>query len=188
MQVRELAGKKLEGLATGMGELRLEGVQLPASALVGEQGRGWSYLEEAALYAIPIMCSFQVGGMQALTEMAIEYSQTRVVFGQPIGRFQRVQDRIIDAVNFRDAARWINYETIWKLETGQPAEAGVHMAKAVASEGYYTASDLTAAVFGGLGIEPGTGVNKHIKMSRRLYSFLGDPLYHRSRMVDALDV
>jgi alkylation response protein AidB-like acyl-CoA dehydrogenase len=126
--------------------------------------------------------------MDALVEMAIEYSQSRVVFGQPIGRFQRVQDRIIDAANFHDAARWVNYEAIWKAEQGRDSDAAIHMAKAVASEGYYEASDLTAAVFGGLGVEPGTGVNKHIKMARRLYGHLGDPTYHRHRMVDALAI
>ncbi len=188
VRVRELAGRPLEGLISGVSEVTLDAVRLPASAVLGETGEGWRYLERAAIQAIPVLCSYEVGGMEALTEMAIEYSQSRVVFGQPIGRFQRVQDRIIDAVNHRDAARWINYETIWKLETGRPAEASVHMAKAVASEGYYEASDLTAAVFGGLGVEPGTGVNKHIKMSRRLYSYLGDPVYHRGRLVDALDV
>ncbi len=188
VRVRDLEGRPLEGLLPGLGEVTMENVQVPASAVLGQVGEGWHYVERAAIQAIPVLCSYQVGGMEALTELAIEYSRSRVVFGQPIGRFQRVQDRIIDAVNCRDAARWINYETIWLLEAGRPAEANVHMAKAVASEGYYVASDLTAAVFGGIGVEPGTGVNKHIKMSRRLYSLLGDPIYHRGRMVDALEV
>jgi alkylation response protein AidB-like acyl-CoA dehydrogenase len=188
VRVRDLVGKPLEGLVSGLGEVTLENVRVPASAVLGQAGQGWRYLEQASIEAIPVLCSYKVGGMEALTEMGIEYSQSRVVFAQPIGRFQRVQDRIIDAVNHRDSARWINYETIWMLETGRSAEANVHMAKAVASEGYYEASDLTAAVFGGIGIEPGTGVNKHIKMARRLYSYLGDPVYHRSKMVDALAV
>jgi alkylation response protein AidB-like acyl-CoA dehydrogenase len=42
--------------------------------------------------------------------MAIEYSRTRIQFGQPIGRFQRVQDMIIEMVNHADAARWTTYK------------------------------------------------------------------------------
>ena len=49
--------------------------------------------------------------------MSVEYSRTRVQFGQPIGRFQRVQDHIIGIVNHLDAARWTTYEALWKLDT-----------------------------------------------------------------------
>ena len=188
VEARDLTGRPIEGLISGLGELKLERVQIPASAVLGTVGAGWSYLEQASYQSIPVLNSYKIGAMEALTEMSIDYSRTRVVFGQAIGRFQRVQDRILDAVNHRDAARWTNYEAIWKLEQGREALSSVHMAKAVASEGYYISSELTAAVFGGIGVEPGTGVNKHIKMSRRLYSHLGDPTYHRNKMVDALDI
>lgn len=174
-----------EGTITGFAEVALDGVEVQRTALLGEPGHGWAALEGAMQRALPVLGAFQVGGMQMVTEAAVEYSQTRIVFAQPIGRFQRVQDRIIDAVSYRDAARWGTYEAIWKLETGRPAASSIHLAKALASEGYYEASNLCAEVFAGIGVEAGTGLNAHIRMSRGLYSYLGDPRYHRRQMVDA---
>jgi len=163
-------------------------VQVPESAVLGAPGQGWNVLENSQLKALPMLTAYMVGGLETVAEYAITYSQTRIVFAQPIGRFQRVQDRIIEAVNHRDASRWTTWEAIWKLETGREAKSAVHLAKAVASEGYYDGTNLSTEVHAGIGIEPGTGLNIHIKMSRGLYSYLGDPRYHRRRMVDALNL
>jgi alkylation response protein AidB-like acyl-CoA dehydrogenase len=175
-----------EGTQTGFGEVTLENVTVPESAIVGGEGNGWHTLEAALQEALPVLNAYCVGGLETVCEYALSYSQTRIVFAQPIGRFQRVQDRIIEAVNHRDAARWTTWEAIWKLETGRPAAGSIHLAKAVSSDGYYDATNLSTEVHAGIGIEDGTGLNVHIKMSRGLYSYLGDPRYHRRRMVDAL--
>ena len=43
------------------------------------------------------LSAYQVGGCQAVYEVSVDYSRTRIQFGTPIGRFQRVQDQIINA-------------------------------------------------------------------------------------------
>ncbi len=48
--------------------------------------------------------------------MGRDYSQARIAFGSPIGTFQRVQDRVIDALNEADASKWTTYEAIWQLD------------------------------------------------------------------------
>ena len=83
--------------------------------------------------------------------MTCEYTRTRVVFGQPIGRFQRVQDHCVDISINLDMARWATYETIWRIECGMPARGAVHEAKAVASDGYYTWHELRAHGLGRTG-------------------------------------
>ena len=78
---------------------------------------GWLALEQAPwLTSIPLLCAFQVGGSQQVYEMSVDYSRTRIQFGTPIGRFQRVQDHIINLVNELDAARWTTYEA--SMEAG----------------------------------------------------------------------
>lgn len=176
----------VEGTQTGFGEITLTNVKVDEGAVIGGEGNGWAVLEAALQQALPVLNAYHVGGLETVCEYAISYSQTRIVFAQPIGRFQRVQDRIIEAVNHRDAARWTTWEAIWKLETDRPAASSIHLSKAVSSEGYYDATNLSTEVHAGIGIEDGTGLNVHIKMSRGLYSYLGDPRYHRRRMVDSL--
>ena len=63
----------------------------------------------------------------------MEYTRTRVILGQPIGCFPRVQDHWVDLSMHLDAARRGIYETLWKLDSGMPATAGVHEPKTVAS-------------------------------------------------------
>ena len=121
-------------------------------------------------------------------EMSVAYSQTRVQFGVPIGRFQRVQDHIIDIVDRLDAARWTTYEALWKLDSARPADGATHLAKVVASEGYYQACNHAHEVHAGVGVMTEYGLTLHTKMSRTLYPFLGDPGHHKRRLAEALQL
>jgi alkylation response protein AidB-like acyl-CoA dehydrogenase len=144
-------------------------------------------LERALLRALPILCSYMVGGCQAVYEMSVSHSQTRVQFGVPVGKFQRVQDHIIRLVNHLDGARWTTGEALWKLDTGRPAAASVHMAKAVASEAYVEACNAAHEVHAGIGSANEYGLVAHTQMSRTLFHYLGDPRWHKRRMADALE-
>ena len=125
---------------------------MPDTALLGgAPGQGWAALDRAMSRALPILCSYMVGGCQAVYDMSVSHSRTRVQFGVPVGRFQRVQDHIVRLVNHLDAARWTTGEALWKLDTGRPAEASVHLAKAVASERYLEACNAAHEVHAGIG-------------------------------------
>ena len=183
-----LSTRLVPGFLGWVGEVTFDGVEVPHAAVLGEVGGGWEPLQRATQKAVPILCAYQVGGAQAVLDVSIEYSRTRMQFGTPIGRFQRVQDHIIDMVNHLDAARWATYEALWKLDTGRPAETSVHLAKALASEGYYQACNGAHEVHAGAGVVREYGLNLHTKMSRTLYHYLGDPRYHRRRLADTLDL
>lgn len=183
-------GVRIRALPGWMGqvdEVRFENVHVPVTAVLGAQPhQGWDVLETAMLQAIPILCAYKVGACQTVVDMAVAYSRTRVQFGQPIGRFQRVQDHIIGMVNQLDAARWTTYEALWKLDTGRPARASVHLAKAVTSEAYLKVCDGAHEVHAGVGVIREYGLTLHTQRSRTLYHFLGDARSHRRRMADAL--
>ncbi|HXH12575.1 MAG TPA: acyl-CoA dehydrogenase family protein [Alphaproteobacteria bacterium] len=178
--------RTLPGWMGQVDEVRFDNVQVPAEAVLGTEGRGWEVLEAAALQAIPVLCAYQVGSCQAVVDMAVAYSRTRIQFGQPIGRFQRVQDHIIGMVNHLDAARWTTYEALWKLDTGRPAASSVHLAKAVTSEAHLKVCDGGHEVHAGVGVIREYGLTLHTQRSRTLYHLLGDARYHRRRMADAL--
>ena len=118
--------------------------------------------------------------------MSVDYSRTRIQFGTPIGRFQRVQDQIINLVNHLDAARWTTYEALWKLDVGRDAASSISLAKAVASEGYYEACNYAHEVHAGVGSMTEYGLTLHTAASRTLYHFLGDPKQHRRELAAAL--
>jgi alkylation response protein AidB-like acyl-CoA dehydrogenase len=179
--------RNLPGFISWQAEVRFDNVLVPPEALLGgRENTGWATLERAMEKALPVLCAYAVGGCQAVYEMSVAYSQTRMQFGVPIGRFQRVQDHIIRLVNHLDAARWTTYEALWKLDAGQPAAASVHLAKAVASESYLEACNAAHEVHAGVGSAHEYGLVQHTKMSRTLFHYLGDPKWHKRRMADAL--
>jgi len=179
--------RHLPGFAWNLSEISLENVVADFShTLGGEFAGAWDALERAEAKTIPILCAYQVGGSQAIYEISVDYSRTRHQFGTPIGRFQRVQDQIINLLNCLDAARWTAYEALWKLDIGRDASDSVHLAKAVGSEGYYEACNYAHEVHAGVGSMTEYGLTLHTTASRTLYHYLGDPKFHRRRLADAL--
>jgi alkylation response protein AidB-like acyl-CoA dehydrogenase len=179
--------RRLPGFLNSQDEVTFEGVEVPAHDLLASRaGQGWGALERALVRAWPVLCSFMVGGCQAVFEMSVAHSQQRVQFGVPIGKFQRVQDHVIRLVNHLDSARWTTAEALWKLDTGRPAADAVHLAKAVSSEAYLEACNAAHEVHAGQGSLTEYGLAAHTQMSRTLFPYLGDPRWHKRRMADAL--
>ena len=181
-----VATRTLDGFLTGLAEVTFEDVRVTGADLVGAAGGAWDALERAMLSAIPVLCAYKVGGCRAVYDLSVDYSRERSQFGQPIGRFQRVQDHVIHIVNYLDAARWTTYEALWKLDSGAEAETGVRLAKSVASESYLRACDFAHEVHAGIGVVREYGLTLHTKMSRSLYHCLGAPKVHRKRMESTL--
>jgi len=174
------------GFMASVAEVRFDKVQVPASNMLGEADAGWQILDRALEKAIPILCAYQVGACQEIFDFTAEYTRTRVVFGQPIGRFQRVQDHCVDLSVHLDAARWVTYETLWKLDSGLPAVASAHESKAVASEAYYQVCNFAHMVFAGPGTDYQHLLMAHSVMAHTLYQYLGTPAHHKRKMMDAL--
>lgn len=170
--------RPLAGFATGLSEVRLEGVRVGRDALVAR----WADWERALSRALPVLSAYAVGALERVAQMSLDYSRTRVQFQQPIGRFQRVQDHIIDLVNQKDAARWTAYEAAWMADVGKPeAElaAAALTAAAVAKEAYYLGCNSAHDAHAGIGIVREYGLSLHTQMSRTLYHFLGGPRHQR---------
>lgn len=179
--------RPLAGFSWNMAEVKLNDVAVQESDLLGLTFEaGWDAFQWAVSRTIPVLGAFQVGGSQIVYEMSVDYSRTRIQFGTPIGRFQRVQDHIIHLVNHLDAARWTTYEALWKLDTDRPAQDSVHLSKAVASEAYHQACNYAHEVHAGLGSMTEYGLTLHTTASRTLYHYLGNPLFHRRLLADAL--
>jgi alkylation response protein AidB-like acyl-CoA dehydrogenase len=167
--------------------VHFEGVIVPKSAVIGTLGTAEAALSRALMRATPILCAYQVGGAQAVFDMSVEYSRERQQFGQRIGRFQHVQNHIIQLVNYVDAARWTTYESLWRLDSAKSgAEVSVHLAKAVTSEGFVQAVNYAHEVHAGVGVMHEYGLTLYTRLSRELYHQLGSPKYHRRCLGDLL--
>jgi alkylation response protein AidB-like acyl-CoA dehydrogenase len=166
-----------------LAEIEFEDVEMPNQSVVCT-GEGAAPSIDAAT---ALLCSYMAGATRRVYEMSMAYAQQRVQFGQPIARFQRVQDRLIEMLNAADAARWTAYEAIWKLEHERlDAALAVSVAKVAESEGFYRACEDAHHVHAGIGSEKGYGLYFYTMKSRSLYHYLGDPGFHRRRITELL--
>ena len=186
-KAKGISVRRLPGFLAGMTfEVKFDAVKVPKSAMLGENDQVWPALGRAIDKSIPVLCAYKVGGCQAVFDMSVHYSRIRVQFGRPIGRFQRVQDMIIEIINHEEAARWTTYECLWKLDNQMPAQESIHLAKAVSSEAYWQACTLGHQVFSGVSYSKEHPLSFHTRASRHLYNYLGEPCYHRQQLARLL--
>jgi alkylation response protein AidB-like acyl-CoA dehydrogenase len=76
-------------------DIELVDVTLPASALLGGNEQAGDAVEEIVQRAIAALSSDAVGAMSALVTATVEYTKTRVQFGQPLAKFQVLQHRMV---------------------------------------------------------------------------------------------
>src|SRR5215831_9888898 len=143
------------GFLVSVAEVRFDNVMVSTSNLLGSSGANWATLEAALDKSLPILSAYQVGATQEVFDITCEYTRNRVVFGQPIGRFQRVQDHCVDISINLDMARWATYEAIWRIDSGMDSRASIHEAKATASDGYYHGTNYAHMVWAGPGTDYG---------------------------------
>jgi len=168
-------------------QVTLSGVRVPATNVVGAVNGAWEPLQRVLDHATVLTCAYMVGGMQRIYEMTSQYAQNRVHFGVAIATFQRIQDYIIETLNAADAARWLTYEALWKLDTGRPdASEAISLAKASASEGMPRSAMFAHHVHAGVGGDRNYGLYLYTKKAKTLHSYLGDASHHKQRVADLL--
>ena len=72
-------------------EVFLDGVEIPADALVGEEGQGFRYILDAMNAERILIAAECIGDGRWFVDKAARYASERVVFGRPIGANQGVQ-------------------------------------------------------------------------------------------------
>jgi alkylation response protein AidB-like acyl-CoA dehydrogenase len=71
---------------------------------------------------------------QKALDMTVEYVQMRVQFGQPIGAFQAVQNRVADMAILVEAAKFLSRELLWNLDQGNVDEQQAAIVKAMTAQ------------------------------------------------------
>ncbi|MBV45239.1 MAG: pimeloyl-CoA dehydrogenase small subunit [Rhodobiaceae bacterium] len=77
-------------------EIILEDVKVSSENLIGEEGKASELIEQVVDESIAAVCAEAIGAMSVLNETTVEYCKTRKQFGQPIGKFQVLQHRMVD--------------------------------------------------------------------------------------------
>lgn len=147
---REIHGKLgLRGQPTA--ELVLDGVRVPASAMLGPEGKGFSVAMSALAKGRMSVAAGCVGLAQAALDAAVSYAAQREQFGKPIAQHQLVQELIADISVDVDAARLLTWRVADLIDRGQPFATESSTAKLFASEAAVRAASNALQVYGGYG-------------------------------------
>jgi alkylation response protein AidB-like acyl-CoA dehydrogenase len=147
---REIKGKLgLRGQSTG--ELILDGVRVPDTARLGDEGQGFKIAMAALDKGRMSVAAGCVGLARCALEAATKYAGERQQFGRPIAGFQLVQQMLADMAVGTDAARLLVWRVADLIDRGLPFRTEASMAKLHASENAVSAANLAIQVYGGYG-------------------------------------
>ncbi len=170
-----------------LAEVELRGVRVPASALLGEEGRGAAALARALDLASVALAAEQVGGAQRCLDLSVAYAKERVQFGRPIGSFQAIKHKCADMmVRVETARSAAYYAACVAAEDGDELPVAASLAQATCSEAYFRCAADAIQVHGGVGFTWEYDVHLYFKRARSTESFLGDPAWHRERVAQSM--
>jgi acyl-CoA dehydrogenase len=130
-------------------EIFLENVPVPAENLIGKQDQGLRYIMDGMNAERILVAGEGLGDAQYFIRRATEYSKSRIVFGNPIGKNQGVQFPIARAYSEYRAADLMCRTAAALFDAGKPCGAEANMAKLMASEASWHAGEACMQTFGG---------------------------------------
>jgi alkylation response protein AidB-like acyl-CoA dehydrogenase len=156
-------GKKEDKLgirASSTCELVFEGCRIPASAVLGEGGKGYKVAIETLNEGRIGIGAQMVGLAQGALDHAIAYTKQRKQFGKAIADFQGVQFQLARAAMEVESARLLVYNAARLRDAKQPFLTEAAMGKLLASEVAERTASLAINLFGGYGFVKDAPVEK----------------------------
>ena len=170
---------KLGIWAGSTGELFFENVEVPAENLVGEEGQGF----EIAMYGLDqgrfTVAAGACGVVRACLERSVEYARERETFGQPIGKYQFVQDMIADMVLGYETSKLLVMQAAWMKNEGRRNTRETSLAKWHATESAFKAAHLAIQVHGAYGYSAEYGIERYFRNARAPIIYEGTTQIHK---------
>jgi alkylation response protein AidB-like acyl-CoA dehydrogenase len=157
---------KLGLRAQDTAELVLDGVRVPDSARLGDEGAGFKVAMSALDNGRISLAAGSVGIAAGCLDACVGYAGERRQFGKPIAGFQLVQELLADMAVETEAARLMAWRAAYLADTGQPYTLAASQAKYYASEVAVRAANAAVQVHGGYGYIDEFPVQKYLRDAR----------------------
>jgi pimeloyl-CoA dehydrogenase small subunit len=159
-----------------------------AGEVLGEVGNGLAIIEKLVEAGIAATAAETVGAMEAMNEMTLEYSKTRVQFGQPIGSYQVVQHRLSDMFMAQEQGRSMAMLATMSVDNDDPVERRHDFALAkvgIGQAGRYV-SQSAVQMHGGIGMTEEYAVGHYFRRCMVIERLFGDPAYYLQRLANEI--
>jgi acyl-CoA dehydrogenase len=147
-------------------EIFFDDMRIPASALVGEEGKGFRYILSGMNAERILIAAECIGDAKWFIKKATDYSKERNVFGRAIGQNQGVQFPIARCYAQMCAAELMVHHAAQVFDAGGNPGAEANMAKLLASEASWAAADMCVQTHGGFGFAEEYDVERKFREAR----------------------
>jgi alkylation response protein AidB-like acyl-CoA dehydrogenase len=169
-------------ITRGFAEVELDGLEVPASALLGE-GDAAALVDRQLAVACVLTTAESVGAMDHDFEMALQYAKDRIAFGRPIGSFQAIKHLLADTSLMLEMSKAIVLAAANSVGTddGYGLEAA-SMAKAFVGDCGIDLAQNCFQVFGGIGFTWEHDQHLYLRRVTTDSALFGGPAWHRERL------
>ncbi len=174
---------------TRAADIALSNVSVADADVLGEVGLGLGVIERVVEAAIAATAAETVGAMEAMNEMTLEYSKTRVQFGNPIGTYQVVQHRLADMFMTQETGRSMAMLATMSIDNPDAAQRAHDIALAkvgVGQAGRYV-SQSAVQMHGGIGMTEEYAVGHYFRRCMVIERLFGDPAYWLQKLADDVE-
>ena len=127
-----------------------------------------------------------VGASEAAAALAIDYAQTREVFGKPLTKFQVTRHKAVDLLRETELARVGVYNAAWAWASNAPDRAAaVSMAKSFAAEAANHAGAECIQIHGAMGYTWDCDAHLYLRRAKVNDLLFGSQQWHRTRVADS---
>lgn len=167
--------KKLHkmGLRTSpMAELSLVDVEVPVENLLGKEGGGSAIFTASMEWERICIMSAKLGAMQRLLETSTKYAQERQQFGQAIGKFPAIANKIAHMDMRLEASRLLLYRAAWLKSQGRHPLREASIAKLYIADAYVQTALDAIQIHGGYGYMTEYQIERELRdaISGKIYS------------------
>jgi pimeloyl-CoA dehydrogenase small subunit len=169
---------------TRAADISLANVSVSDADVLGEVGKGFAVIQRVVDAGIAATAGETVGAMEAMNEMTLEYSKTRVQFGNPIGSYQVVQHRLADMFMTQEQGRSMAILATMSVDNPDATARAHDMALAkvgIGQAGRYV-SQSAVQMHGGIGMTEEYAVGHYFRRCMVIERLFGDPAYYLNKL------
>ena len=147
-------------------QLTFSDLEIPASSLIGEEGRGFRYLLDGLNAERILIAAECVGDGRWFIQRSIERANSRVIFDRPIGQNQGIQFPIARAYANIEAADLMRFQAAELFDAGLSCGAEANMAKLLAADASWEAANVALQTYGGWGFRTDQDIERKFRETR----------------------
>jgi acyl-CoA dehydrogenase len=147
-------------------ELFFDNVEIPASSLIGEEGKGFHYILDGLNAERILIAAECIGDGRWFVERATVRANKREVFGRPIGKNQGIQFPIARAHVNVEAADLMRFRAAELFDRDEPCGAEANMAKLLAADASWEAANVAMQTYGGYGVDEDYDIERKFRETR----------------------